>query len=59
MTGGGGKTYRFSLDQICRDTTHRYDEDCDGVIVILVKGPQDETGDLENVEGVKHLHAIG
>lgn len=37
------------------NATDRDKEDCHGVVVVLIEGPQNQAGDLEDVERVEHL----
>lgn len=48
-------TYGSRLNERRRNTAHRYDEDGDGVVVILIKGPENQAGELEDVEWMEHL----
>ena len=48
-------TYRSCLQHGGRNTENRDEENADGVVVILVHGPQHKACHLEHVEGMKGL----
>lgn len=54
----GHGTHGSGLDKSGDDTADRHDEDCHCVIIILVHGPQYQTGNLKDVERVEDLAKV-
>ena len=54
----GRGAHRFSFDQGSRNTENGYEENANGIVVVLVQRPKDETRNLEDIEGMKRLQLI-
>lgn len=53
-----GKTYGFCLDKSRHNTTDRHEKDCDSIVVVLIHRPEDQAGDLKDIEWVEDLFKI-
>lgn len=51
-------TYRTCFNDSAGNREDRYQEDCRGVVIVFIQGPQDETCDLKDVERMKSLHSV-
>lgn len=48
-------TYRPRLDNCRGDAENRNDENCRGIVVVVIQRPQDQARDLKNIEGMECL----
>ena len=48
----------LGLDKRREDAGHADEGDCEGVVVVVIDRPQEDRGDLKNVEGVQDLYSL-
>ena len=48
--------YLLGLQESAHNADCRYKSNAKGIIVVIIQRPQDDTGNLEDIEGMDDLH---